>query len=154
MIARVLAVAVAFVIAILAAGALLALAIWVAMLAATGFASIDLGLLKYLLLFTVALTAILAGAPTLLLVTYAEWAGKSSAGYYAAAGAICGIVALGLHIALSVWRSGSSRLLDGILAMQGLPQAGGLLVAVAVIGLIAGLLYWAMAGRRAGLVRG
>lgn len=153
-IARILVIAVAFVVAIVAAGALLALAIWVAMLAATGFASIDLRLLKYLALFTVVLTAILGSAPTLVVIVYAEWARKGSAGYYAVAGAICGIVALGLHIAVSVWRTGSSRLLDSILAMQGLTQAGGLLVAVAVIGLIAGLLYWAMAGRRAGLARG
>lgn len=153
-VARILVIAVAFVIAILAAGGLLALVVWVAMLAATGFARIDLGLLKYLALFTVALTAVLAGIPTLLVIAYAEWARKASAAYYATAGAACGIVAFGLHMALSVWRTGSSRLLDAILAVQVLSQAGGLLVAVAVIGSIAGLLYWAIAGRRAGLARG
>jgi hypothetical protein len=152
-IVRFLIIAAAFVAAILAASELLAVTIWVGMLAPGGFAEIDLRLLKYLSFFTLLLTVPAAGAQTLLVVVYGEWAGKRSAAYYAAAGAICGLIALGLYIAFSVWRRGSSRLLDALLAMQVVSPAGGLVVAVAVIGLISGLLYWAIAGRRAGSAR-
>lgn len=153
MIVRFLTVAVAFVVAILAAWGLLTVTIWVVMLARGGFAELDLRLLKYLSFFTLVLTVPAASVQTLLAVGYGEWAGRRSAGYYAASGAVCGVVGYALYIAFSIWRTGSSRHLDAILAMQLVSPAGGLIVAVAVIGLIAGLLYWAIAGRRAGQAR-
>lgn len=142
-------------ITILLAGLLLAVVIWLWMLAGSGFARVDFNLLRYLAIFAVPLTAALATAPTALGVAYGEWAGKRTHSYYAAAGALSGLVALAAHIGLAMWRNASARrLVTDAGTLEGALKLGAVILMCAAIGVLAAMIYWLLAGRRSGMARG
>ena len=155
MIGRAFVVVASSLVAILAAGVLLALAIWGWILAGSGFARIDFVLLRFLVLFAVPLTVVLAAIPALIGIVSGEWAGKRTLRYYAAAGAVSGLVALGLHIGFAFWRNASARrILTDAGTTEGALKLGAVIFMCAVVGLVGGMIYWVLAGRRAGLARG
>jgi hypothetical protein len=150
MLLRIMAVAVGCVVAIAAAGVILSLAIWLGMLAGSGFRDINFGLIRYIMLFAVPLTATLSLVPTLVLVLYGEWAAKHHLPYYVAGGALCGIVSLILHVGLSMWRGSSAGRLIELTSLDAVLKLAAVIMMVAVTGALAGVIYWALAGRRAG----
>jgi hypothetical protein len=154
MIARVLLVLASSVVAILVAGLLLAVAIWGWMLAGSGFARIDFVLLQFIVLFAVPLTLLLSSVPVLITVIAGEWAGKRTLGYYTATGVLSGLVALGFHIGLAFWRNASARrIVTEAGTTEGAIKLGAVILMCALVGLIGGAIYWALAGRRAGLAQ-
>ena len=154
MVARVLLIFVGCVVAILSAGVLLALAIWGWMVASAGLARLDLVLLRYLVIFAVPLTGLLATVPLLVGVAYGEAAGKRTPGYYAVAGAASGLVALGLHFVLAFARNASARrLVEDAGTAEGALRLGAVILMCAMVGLVAGMVYWALVGRRPRRVR-
>jgi hypothetical protein len=153
MIVRAFVVLAGSLVAILASGFLLAVAIWGWMLSGSGFARIDFVLLQFIVLFAVPLTLLLSSVPVLISVVSGEWAGKRTLGYYATTG---GLVALVFHIALAFWRNASARrIVTDAGTTDGAIKLGAVIMMCAVVGLIGGTIYWALAGRRAGrLARG
>jgi hypothetical protein len=98
------------------------------------------------------LIAILALAPTLIAGTYAERAGIRSPVFYGLAGAVIGVAALGIHVVSSIWYTGlgdTIAVADGDFNERGVLAS--ILAIVSVAGLLGGLTYWAIAGRRAGM---
>ena len=156
MIVRAFVVLAGSLVAILASGFLLAVAIWGWMLSGSGFARIDFVLLQFIVLFAVPLTLLLSSVPVLISVVSGEWTGKRTLGYYATTGALSGLVALVFHIALAFWRNASARrIVTDAGTTDGAIKLGAVIMMCAVVGLIGGTIYWALAGRRAGrLARG
>ena len=113
--------------------------------------TIDLALVRVTALmaaFVAGLVAILALLPFLIAMGYAERHAVNSPTWYGAAGAVSGVVALGLHVAVSVLREGGS--MSALSDRMMLATLAGIAVVAAVAGLCAGLTFWAIAGRNTG----
>jgi hypothetical protein len=97
-----------------------------------------------------AATLVLALLPTLIVIVVAETRRLRSVSYYAATGAAVGIVArLGFMVALLWFIRRSPR---APLTIVSWSTVAALAIAAAV-GVIAGVVYWAIAGRGAGRLR-
>jgi hypothetical protein len=101
--------------------------------------------------FVSSLVAVLALPPAAAVSWYAERHGKRSPVFYGGAGALVSLAAVGLFVALLIWRAPSE---DRFASMDNATAAlAGLAIAMAffaIAGIAAGLTYWAIAGRTAG----
>lgn len=113
--------------------------------------ALDLGLVRITMImtaFVTGLVALLALLPFGIAMAYAERHAIAAPGWYMAAGAVAGGVALGLHLAIAAIRDGGSMSAPGdhdvtaALAVMAL--------AVLVAGMSAGLTVWLIAGRYTG----
>jgi hypothetical protein len=117
---------------------------------------IDLDFVQITALFVAMVSgfvAVLALIPTVIVGIYAERAGVRSPVFYAVAGALIGLGALGLYSLALIWRSNSplSEALPPDMAAIGFGSIiAGVAAVVALAGIAAGLTYWAIAGRWAG----
>lgn len=150
---RLVPIAGAYIAANVVAGAVLAAAV-IGLMGSPGPARAETTLFDVsarMLASVIGLIALLALAPTLIAGTYAERAGIRSPVFYALAGAVVGVAALGIHVVSSIWYTGlgdTIAVADGELNEGGV--LAGVLAIVAVAGLLGGLTYWAIAGRKAG----
>ncbi len=150
---RLVPIAGAYIAANVVAGAVLAAAV-IGLIGGPSAERADAALLEVstrMLASVIGLIAILALAPTLIAGTYAERAGIRSPLFYGLAGAVIGVAALGIHVVSSVWYSGlgdTIAVADGEFNERG--ALAGVLAIVAAAGLLGGLTYWAIAGRKAG----
>jgi hypothetical protein len=114
-------------------------------------APIDLRFMGLVALYAAPLAAIHSAPFAIVGAAYSEWTARRSASFYAVAGALSGIASLALLavVTLDVGRDGG-----GFLAGRPSSQAAAMVSAACgmamVAGLLAGLLYWRLAGRNAG----
>ena len=94
-----------------------------------------------------AATLIYSALPTLLVVVYAEHAKIRSVGYYVSGGALIGIVAVTLFLVLMLWLGGS---MWGFISGRTPTVMSFMFGSCVLAGIVAGLVYWLMAGRHAG----
>lgn len=105
--------------------------------------------------------ALFALLPALFAIIYTERKGVRSAIFYAAAGAVTGVVSYGLYLLLLIsgslwsmykaWSASGTGLLANLSISDMLQFAVTWLLVFAVPGLAAGLAYWSLAGRTAGM---
>jgi hypothetical protein len=115
-------------------------------------ASFHLGIMSLMAAAVIVVVLACSALPAFLTVIYAERTGKRSAGFYAAAGALNGLLSFVLYCMATIWRSGAApTLARDITAADGMIRLAGGLALFALAGILAGLVYWAVAGRRAGL---
>lgn len=146
---RTIAIAGAYITASIVAGAIIAAGMMWAPGGEVG--PIDFDFLQITALFVgfvSSLVAILALVPAALVSWYAERHGKHSPLFYGGAGAVVGLVALGIYAALLFWNDASSERFHA--------TSGAFTIIAAVAGFFAlagvagGLTYWAIAGRTMG----
>jgi len=146
---RIVWIIVAYLVASTAAGAVIAVAAWVAGLVGN---PVELASLPYGLLAGGILVAVFAALPCAAIIGYAEREGRRTLPFHLAAGGLTGIGTL----------LGSVLLLGGISPRglqvhppdaEGAAALGMVAIAVAMAGLAGGLVYWALAGRSAGAWR-
>jgi hypothetical protein len=151
---RLLRVMLAYVVASLVAGAILAFALVYRPNAPVGKLDLDFVEIAALFLSMVSgFVALLALIPTLAVGIYAERNGIRTPGFYAAAGAGIGLCALGLY-GLVLWLGAGGGFGDafpsGDAAIGLAVFLAAAVVAVALAGIAGGLTYWTIAGRTAG----
>ena len=153
---RLVPIAGAYIAANVVAGAVLAAAV-IGLVGGPGAERADAALLDAsarMLVSVTGLIAILALAPTLIAGTYAERAGIRSPLFYGLAGTVIGMAALGIHVVSSIWYTGlgdTIAVADGEFNERGMLAS--VLAIVSVAGLLGGLTYWVIAGRKAGTSR-
>lgn len=116
-----------------------------------GPVALDLGLVRITFMmtaFVTGLVAVLALLPFAIAMAYAERHAISAPGWYMAAGAVAGGVALGLHLAIAAIRDGGSMSAPGDHDVTVVFVVMALVVLIA--GMSAGLTVWLIAGRYTG----
>jgi hypothetical protein len=147
MVGRAAIIAGACMLSVVLSGLLLSAMLWLALsLPYIAIEPLDFGILGYIVLYTLVLTAMHATPLAVVGIVYAEWASKRSAAFHAAAGALIGVAAVALYGAISFLTIGLAGLLTGLSPMM----LSAALAMAAVAGLLAALVYWAIAGRNAG----
>lgn len=149
---RLLSIAGAYIAACFVAGAILAVGVFWS--PGTQIGPVDLDLLHITALFVTLVSgfvAVLALAPAALVSWYAERHGKRSPIYYGGAGAVIGLVALAIYVALLIWDNTSTERFSSMGGETGILVTIVIVTGVFVIaGVAGGLTYWAIAGRKAG----
>jgi hypothetical protein len=144
MVGRAAIIAGACMLCVVLSGLLLSVMLWLALsLPYIATEPLDFSILGYIILYTLVLTAMHATPLALVGIVYAEWASKRSAAFHATAGALIGVAAVALYGAISFLTIGLAGLLTGLSPMM--------LSAALAMAAVAGLVYWAIAGRNAGL---
>jgi len=134
---RILVVCFALLLASLAAGLVVALAVLFPGIGDLGLGPMDQGILGVVVTFGAIFVSGFALVPALLVVLVSEGLGIRSVLFYAAAGALAGFV-IYLNFGVDI----------GALEIEGFARREAEIMAGA--GIVAGLVYWAIAGRSAG----
>ena len=149
---RLLTIAAAYIAACLVAGDILATGMVWSPGAQIGPVDLDfLQITAFFVTFVSSLVAVLALPPAAAVSWYAERRGKRSALFYGGAGAVVSLVALGVYVTLLIWDDTSAERFSSMGGTNGvaiaIAAAAGFF---AIAGVAGGLIYWAIAGRKAG----